>query len=405
MSINEITYAIINNDNILTFVCNYDQFVNYIKKITLFQDYNIELINTEFLLPINENLKNALSGKYLIDDEKNKTIYLVEKCINVELGYIYNSTRTNIVLLNTWKLINVGESLLKFVCNKEHCTVECLKIFSICDRKHCDEKCVSFTDKLSLDSEKIVESVETIIKPIETIINEEKVDDNNDKILTKFDIRRFDPAPLLNNTTLAIVGNNIQNNMEIAYDTVEYIIDNNSNISEEQVYIFDNNLNGWLEKFPKINTVKNNFSENMYELFLRSRSIQNRKNIVVMNSDVIDTHSNEYFDNLITNCGFYNLTIILMINNNKKLNQYIRSNLDYVFINNDPLSDYDAISPFINFQYVTEKYYENIYEYYVNIFSCTHDLKYALNECGKLVVKNCFNKRDEKISDCVFYIN
>lgn len=90
------------NKSIVNFVNTSQDFLDYVKK---------EIKNDNFIYLTNislseiEDEKIFKNNKYLINYNDNKIIY-VEKIINIDRGYIYNSRRIEVNILGEWKLID-----------------------------------------------------------------------------------------------------------------------------------------------------------------------------------------------------------------------------------------------------------------------------------------------------------
>ena len=90
------------NKSIVNFVNTVQDFLDYVKK---------EIKNDNFIYLTNislneiEDEKIFKNNKYLINYNDNKIIY-VEKIINIDRGYIYNSKRIEVNILGQWKLIS-----------------------------------------------------------------------------------------------------------------------------------------------------------------------------------------------------------------------------------------------------------------------------------------------------------
>jgi len=99
-------YAVIeniqNNKSIIGFIERSQDFLEFVKK-EINDDNYIYLTN----VPLDEieNEKIFKNNKYLINYNDTKLVY-VEKIINIDRGYIYNSKKIDINVLCQWKIID-----------------------------------------------------------------------------------------------------------------------------------------------------------------------------------------------------------------------------------------------------------------------------------------------------------
>ena len=90
-----------NNKSIIGFINQQQDLLEFVKKAIKDDNY-IYLTN----VPLNEieNKKIFKNNKYLINYNDTKILY-VEKIINIDHGYIYDSRRIELNVLCQWKLV------------------------------------------------------------------------------------------------------------------------------------------------------------------------------------------------------------------------------------------------------------------------------------------------------------
>lgn len=90
-----------NNKSIIGFIEQPQDLLEFVKK-EINDDNYIYLTN----VPLNEILNEKIfkNNKYLISYNDTKIIY-VDKIITIERGYIYNSRKIDINVLNQWKTV------------------------------------------------------------------------------------------------------------------------------------------------------------------------------------------------------------------------------------------------------------------------------------------------------------
>ena len=379
-------YAIIKDKTVVAFVTDYDKFIDYVKTICSASSKSetsdwIEVHQLTLNLPLNiDDFKDFTMTQHLINEIQNNTIYLIEKYEATNVGYFSTSLEPQIKILLKWTLIKIDPAIESLILDTPSHTSRTNKLLTTCNKD--DNK----KDLCSNYAEYYIE--DNVMKPYEITLY------------------KFDYASVQKNSSIYIVGNNTNNKVQLAEQIKQHVIRNNnkSDGSGSKVFIFDSNPILWKDKVSNFSLITTNFKLNLLKL------ISNIKNEIVNPINyIIYIHIDQSNMQLLKDDFIYDMLFIkkicitILVTTDIVLDTKIRNNLDYIFIQNDPLTIEDRDLSLSNQELIEQQFYKLNYEHYGKPLKYLSDFKCVLVTTHGIVINNYI--KDSDISKSWFRIS